>query len=70
MRLNKSLMIFALAVFSPLLLAQQSDKTLFFIGHSLVNLNMPAIVHGLAMDAGVGRENDYNTQMINGAPLR
>ena len=39
----------------------------FYLGHSLVNQNIPAFVHGLALDAGKITEYDY--QLINGAPL-
>lgn len=40
----------------------------FFIGHSLVNHEMPAMVAGLAQSMGL--DFDYQTQVINGAPLR
>jgi hypothetical protein len=39
----------------------------FYLGHSLVNFNMPAMVHGLANDAG--KNAAYDLQIINGAPL-
>lgn len=39
----------------------------FYLGHSLVNHNIPAFVHGLALDADKITEYDY--QLINGAPL-
>jgi hypothetical protein len=44
------------------------DARPFYIGHSLVNHNMPAMVAGLATDAG--KSAAYDVQICNGAPLR
>lgn len=44
-----------------------SEARPFYLGHSLVNQNIPAFVHGLALDAGKTTAYDY--QLINGAPL-
>jgi Secretion system C-terminal sorting domain len=40
----------------------------FYLGHSLVNFDMPAMVHGLALNAG--KTTNYNQQIINGSPLQ
>ncbi|MBX3272395.1 MAG: hypothetical protein KF729_19200 [Sandaracinaceae bacterium] len=40
----------------------------FLIGHSLINHHMPAMLHALAQAAGL--DYDFQTQIINGAPLR
>lgn len=50
--------------------AQSSNKQVFYIGHSLISPDIPAMVHDLAIDAGVGSARDYNYHIINGAPLR
>lgn len=49
------------------LFAQVSTQT-YFLGHSLVNLDMPAMFHSLALDAGYAG-NDYDYQVGNGANL-
>jgi hypothetical protein len=40
----------------------------FYIGHSLVNFDMPAMVQGLALNAG--KTSVYGQQIINGSPLQ
>jgi hypothetical protein len=44
-----------------------AQATPYYLGHSLINLNVPAMVHGLALDAGKITEYDY--QIGNGANL-
>lgn len=39
----------------------------YYVGHSLINLNVPAMVHSLALDAG--KTSDYDYQIGNGANL-
>lgn len=51
----------------PALSGPLDRARVFFIGHSLVNHEMPAMVAGLARSAGL--DFDYQTQVINGAPL-
>ncbi len=46
--------------------AQQINP--FYLGHSLVNFDMPAMVDGLAESAG--KTSIYNQQIINGSPLK
>lgn len=43
------------------------DQNPFYIGHSLVNENMPTMVQELAVSAG--KTTHYNKQLINGAAL-
>lgn len=47
--------------------AQTSEQT-YFLGHSLVNIQMPSIVHSLALDAGYSAD-DYDYQIGIGANL-
>lgn len=47
--------------------AQEAEKT-FYIGHSLINLNIPAMTHSLSLDAGIPGD-DYDYQIGNGANL-
>ncbi len=44
------------------------DASYYFVGHSLVNFDMPAMVHQLAESAGKG--SDYAAQVIIGSPLK
>jgi len=44
-----------------------AESNPFYLGHSLVNFDMPAMVHALAIDAG--KTTTYDQQIINGAPL-
>lgn len=46
----------------------QTSTQTYFLGHSLVNLNMPAMFHSLALDAGYSG-NDYDYQIGIGANL-
>ncbi len=46
-------------------LAQQRP---FYVGHSLVNFDMPAMVNGLALSAS--KTTSYGQQIINGSPLQ
>lgn len=64
MRLLSVLIVMLPAICSN---GQQAQKT-FYIGHSLINLNIPAMVHSLAGDAGIS-EDDYDYQIGNGANL-
>ncbi len=66
--MKKMLVFTFLCLFSSVLTAQalQSARP-FFLGHSLVNFDMPAMVAGLAADAG--KTYAYEQQIINGAPL-
>ena len=43
------------------------NRNPFYIGHSLVNFNMPAMVHGMALSAG--KTTYYGSQIANGSPL-
>ena len=43
------------------------ERNPFYIGHSLVNFNMPAMVQGLALNAG--KTSYYGSQIANGSPL-
>ena len=43
------------------------NRNPFYIGHSLVNFNMPAMVHGMAL--GAGKTTYYGSQIANGSPL-
>lgn len=47
--------------------AQEAEKT-FYIGHSLINLNVPAMTHSLSLDEGITND-DYKYQIGNGANL-
>jgi hypothetical protein len=47
---------------------QAQDAHPFYIGHSLVNFDMPAMVHGLAINSG--KTTHYAQQITNGSPLR
>ncbi len=49
-----------------IIFAQQVNP--FYIGHSLVNFDMPAMVAGLAENAG--KTSSYDQQIINGSPLQ
>jgi Secretion system C-terminal sorting domain len=44
------------------------DVNPFYIGHSLINFDLPAMVDGLALNAG--KNSAYGQQIINGAPLK
>ncbi|WP_395048022.1 T9SS type A sorting domain-containing protein [Flavobacterium sp.] len=55
-----------ISIFSILTIAAQ-ERNPFYIGHSLVNFNMPAMVHGMAVDAG--KTTHYGSQVANGSPL-
>ncbi len=46
----------------------RDNARVFFIGHSLVNHDMPRMVSQVAQDAG--HTHDYAVQVINGGPLR
>lgn len=46
----------------------RSAASVFLIGHSLVNFDMPAMLDGIAASAGV--DHTYGVQVGNGAPLR
>jgi hypothetical protein len=46
--------------------AQQRNP--FYLGHSLLNFDMPAMVDGLA--ASAGKTSNYDQQIINGSPLQ
>jgi Secretion system C-terminal sorting domain len=48
------------------MIAQQINP--FYVGHSLVNFDMPAMVHGLVLNAG--KTSIYGQQIINGSPLQ
>lgn len=43
------------------------NRNPFYIGHSLVNFNMPAMVNGMALSAG--KTTYYGSQIANGSPL-
>lgn len=45
----------------------RSEASVFFIGHSLINHDMPAMLAGLAASAGV--THDYDSHIGNGASL-
>jgi hypothetical protein len=62
----KTTWLFFAILFSTKLTAQNP----FYIGHSLVNFDMPAMVQGLAIDGGSSSTTHYAQQIINGAPLR
>ncbi len=65
---KRLLLFFLLPYFSGLTFAQLiSEARPYYLGHSLINLNVPAMVHGLALDAGKVTEYDY--QIGNGANL-
>lgn len=49
-------------------LPARNAATVFFIGHSLINFDMPAMLDDLAESAGVRHE--YAAQIGNGAPLQ
>ena len=59
----KLLLLFMLSTTS--FMAQNRNP--FYIGHSLVNFNMPAMVHGMALNAG--KTTHYGSQVANGSPL-
>jgi hypothetical protein len=63
----KTKIIFFL-VFFKITFAFSQQVNPFYIGHSLVNFDMPAMVHGLALNAG--KTSVYNQQIINGSPLQ
>lgn len=46
----------------------QTAQRTYFLGHSLINLNMPAMFHSLATDAGY-TANQYDYQIGNGGNL-
>lgn len=54
---------------SVMLVRAQSlqEASSYFVGHSLVNFDMPYIFHCLAQSAG--KENTYDSQIINGASI-
>ena len=58
--------IFLLLFFSILSINAQ-NRNPFYIGHSLVNFNMPAMVQGMALNAG--KTTNYGSQIANGSPL-
>jgi hypothetical protein len=59
-------MILSLATRS---VAQGTDHAApYYIGHSLINFDVPRMVNGLAEDAD--KTHDYDLQIINGAPLQ
>jgi hypothetical protein len=62
----KTLLTIVIIVLCPMLCTSQ-ERTPFYIGHSLVNFNMPAMVHGLALNAG--KTTHYDCQIANGSPL-
>jgi len=57
--------IVALIIFC---IGYSQEQNPFYIGHSLVNFDMPAMVQGLAEDAG--KTTYYDKQIINGSPLQ
>lgn len=59
--------ITAIALFSLLIINAQ-DRNPFYIGHSLVNHDMPIMVQALATDAG--KTAYYDKQIIIGSPLQ
>ncbi|MBC7938126.1 MAG: T9SS type A sorting domain-containing protein [Rhizobacter sp.] len=61
----KKILVLLSILFSLVLKAQERHP--FYIGHSLVNFDMPAMVQSLATSAG--RTTYYAQQIINGAPL-
>ncbi len=58
--------LFLLLFFSILSINAQIRNP-FYIGHSLVNFNMPAMVQGMALNAG--KTTNYGSQIANGSPL-
>ncbi len=63
--MKKITLVFSVLVSN--IVAQSSEQT-YFLGHSLVNIQMPAIVHSLALDAGYATD-DYDYQIGIGANL-
>jgi len=64
--MNK-LIFFLLLISLNKVFAQEAENT-FYIGHSLINLNIPAMTHSLSVDAGISND-DYKYQIGNGANL-
>ncbi len=62
----KIIKLFLLLFFSILSINAQ-NRNPFYIGHSLVNFNMPAMVQGMALNAG--KATNYGSQIANGSPL-
>lgn len=56
------------ASFSTHSKAQSVSRSVYFVGHSLCNTDMPSMITALAQDAGVGY--NYNYQLIWGACLK
>jgi hypothetical protein len=46
----------------------RDEASAFFVGHSLVNFDMPDMFHALVIDAGL--DNTFDVQLIVGSPLR
>ncbi len=46
-----------------------SPRKVFFIGHSLINWDMPSMLSTIAKSLGKS-QYDYNAQIINGSPLK
>lgn len=57
--------ILSLFLITSYSLAQQNP---FYVGHSLVNFDMPTMVNGLALSAS--KTTNYGQQIINGSPLQ
>lgn len=65
---NSLLIILAFVAFANLLHGQSlSSANPFFVGHSLVNFDMPHMLSELAKASG--KSYNYNQQICNGAPL-
>lgn len=62
------LILITLLTNSQIFAQPRDEASIFFVGHSLVNFDMPDMVHGLALDAGL--INTIDEQIINGSPLR